>query len=78
MYGIPKVLLRNSVPVKDKDSVDDYELTPEFVLENLGNGKVKIGQRPWIIKDDEGVDSFSLMPQPVAVSMIKQIAEILG
>jgi len=78
LYGIPKVLLRNSVPVKDKDSVDDYELTPEFVLENLGNGKVKIGQRPWIIKDDEGVDSFSLMPQPVAVSMIKQIAEILG
>ena len=31
LYGIPKILLRNSVPVKKvKVCVDDYEITPEF------------------------------------------------
>lgn len=79
LYGIPKVLLRNSVPVVEaKEAVDDYEITPEFVLEHQGGGKVKVSQKPWIIKDDEGVDSYSLMPQPVALSMIKQIADVLG
>jgi len=79
LYGVPKVLLRNSVPVKKaKSLVDDYEITPEYVLEHLGGGKVKISQKPWIIKDDQGVDSFSLLAEPVALGMIKQIAEVLG
>jgi len=34
LYGIPKVLLRNSVPVdKAKEFVDDYEITPEYSYE---------------------------------------------
>ena len=78
LYGVPKVLLRNSVPVAEaKETVDDYELTPEYVLEHIGGGKVKVSQRPWIVKDDEGIPSYSLMAQPVAVSMIKQITEVL-
>jgi len=78
LYGVPKVLLRNSVPVNQaKEMVDDYEITPEFVLEHIGGGKVKVSQKPWVVKDDQGVDSYSLLPQPVALSMIKQIAEIL-
>lgn len=79
LYGVPKVLLRNSLPVTEaKEAVDDYELTPEFVLEHVGGGEVKVSQRPWVVKDDEGTPSYSLMPQPVAVSMIKQIVEVLG
>ena len=77
LYGIPKVLLRNSLPVKEaKDFVDDYEITPEFGYEMAGK-KVKIVEKPWQVADDEGVSSYSLMPPPVVVSMIKQLVEIL-
>jgi adenylate kinase family enzyme len=76
LYGIPKILLRNSIPVSlAKDYVDDYEITPEYYYE-LENGKVIIKERPWVFKDDEGIDSYSLLPQPVVVSFIKQLVEI--
>jgi len=107
LYGIPKILLRNSVPVKDaKDFVDDYEITPEYILEwnkkskkvhpvrNLKNKRdsniklskkqfgvsdgVKVKEKPWIFLDDKGVPSFSLLPQPVVISMIKQMVEVLN
>jgi len=80
LYGVPKVLLRNDVPVaQTKEMVDDYELTPEFVLDyDRKIKKVKVSQKPWIVKDDNGADCFSLMPQAVALSMIKQIVEVLG
>jgi len=61
LYGIPKVLLRNSVPV---DKAKDYI-------------EVKVSQKPWEIKDEKGRNSYSLMPPPVVVSLIKQIVEIL-
>jgi len=33
LYGIPKVLLRNSIPVSvAKDYVDDYEITSRILL----------------------------------------------
>ncbi len=77
LYGVPKVLLRNDVPVSQaKAMVDEYELTPEFVLEPK-NGQVKVSQKPWVVKDDQGAASHSLMPQAVTLSMIKQIAEVL-
>lgn len=77
LHGVPKVLLRNSVPVSEaKAMVDDYELTPEFVLESV-NGEVQVAQKPWVIKDDNGTDSYSLMAPVVTLSMIKQIADVL-
>jgi len=79
LYGVPKVLLRSSVPVTEAAKlVDNYEITPEYVFKHIGEGKVKIFQKPWVVKDDEGVASYSLLAQPVVVSMIKQIVEILG
>jgi len=107
LYGIPKILLRNSVPVTEaKNFVDDYEITPEYVLEwnkkskkvhpvrNLKNKRdsniklskkqfgvsdgVKVKEKPWIFLDDKGVPSFSLLPQPVVISMIKQMVEVLN
>ncbi|OGZ17463.1 MAG: hypothetical protein A2Z78_00795 [Candidatus Nealsonbacteria bacterium RBG_13_36_15] len=79
LYGIPKVLLRNSVPVKEaKKYVDDYEITPEYIFEwNKKSQKVEIIEKPWVVPDNEGISSYSLLPPPVAVSMIKQIANIL-
>jgi len=80
LYGIPKILLRNSIPVKEAEKfVDDYEITPEYVFEwDEKERKVKISQRPWILFDDEGVESFSLLPQPVVVSLIKQMIDVLN
>lgn len=80
LYGIPKILLRNSVPAdKAKDFVDDYEITPEYSYElNKKSREVKIIEKPWKVLDDEGVPSYSLMPPPVVVSLIKQITGVLG
>jgi len=80
LYGIPKILLRNSIPVKKaKSFVDDYEITPEYNFEWDENlKKVKVKEKSWIILDDERVQSFSLLPQPVVISLIKQIVEVLN
>jgi len=79
LYGIPKVLLRNSVPVTvAKKYVDDYEITPEYNYEWMPEEKkVKRKEKPLTVLDDEGVLSYSLLPPPVVVSLIKQMAEIL-
>jgi adenylate kinase family enzyme len=79
LYGIPKILLRNSVPVdKAKEFVADYELTPEYNYKwNEKENKVEVIETPWTIKDDNGVESYSLMAPPVVVSFIKQLADIL-
>ncbi len=80
LYGIPKIFLRNSIPVdKAKDLVDDYEITPEFSYElKEGSKEVKVIEKPWQVKDDEGVLSYSLMPPAVVVSLIKQLVAVLG
>lgn len=77
LYGIPKVLLRNSVPVdKAKNLVNDYEITPEYSYQ-LDKNRVKIIEKPWQINNDNGDPCYSLMPPPVVVSLIKQLVEAL-
>jgi len=80
LYGIPKVFLRNSVPVeKAQEFVDDYEITPEYNYQlNKETGKIEIIEKPWEVLDDEGVPSYSLMPPPVVVSLIKQMVDVLN
>lgn len=80
MYGIDKVFLRNSVPVsKASNFYDDYEITPEYTYSfDKKTKKIKVKERPWKFKDDEGVMSYSLMPPPVVVSLIKQMVKVLG
>jgi len=79
LQGIPKVLLRNSIPVgKTKEVTDDYEITPEFSYKfNEQSGKVETLDKPWEVEDDQGNLSNSLMPPPVVVSMIKQLVKVL-
>ncbi len=80
LAGIPKVLLRNSIPVEQtKELTDDYEITPEFVYSfDEQAGKVKVSEKPWEVNDDSGSLSNSLMPPPVVVSLIKQLVSALG
>lgn len=79
LYGIPKIFLRNSVPAaKALENVDDYEITPEYYFEwDKKKKKVKIKERPWIFPDDDGIPSYSLLAQPVVVSLIKQLVDVL-
>jgi len=80
LQGVPKVLLRNSIPVSEvKEATDDYEITPEFTYTfNEAENKVETSEKPWEILDDQGVASNSLMPPPVVVSLIKQLVKALG
>ncbi len=79
LYGVPRILLRNAVPVEfAKEKLDEYELTPEFYFELDKSGKVTVKTRPWVVRDDEGVESYSLMPAPVVLSMMKQMVKLLG
>jgi adenylate kinase family enzyme len=79
LYGIPKVLLRNSIPAKESSKyVDDYEITPEYSYQWLDKTKsVKIIEKPWQMLDARGIPSYSLLPPPVVVSLIKQMVEAL-
>jgi adenylate kinase family enzyme len=80
LYGIPKVFLRNSFPVsKAKTYVDAYEITPEYYYEwDENKQRVKVKERPWVVKDDSGNISYSLLPPPVVVSLIKQTVKALN
>jgi len=80
LHGIPKVLLKNSVPVKDSEEfVDGYEITPEYVLsKNDETKEIQTEEKPWVFVDDEGNDAYSLMPAPVVVSLIRQLIKVFN
>lgn len=80
LHGIPKIFLRNTVPVKDAgNTVDDYEITPQYDFEwSESEQKVKTIESPWTITDDDGEESYSLLPPPVVISLIKQVAKVLN
>ena len=78
LYGVPNILLRNHVPVKSaRLYYDDYEITPEYVFSLDNNKNVKIKEKTWKVKDDNGVESYSLLAPPVLISMLKQMVEVL-
>jgi len=78
LHGVPKILLRNAVPVnRAAELVDQYELTPEFYYELKDDGSVETKEKPWTIKDDEGEESYSLMAPAVVVSLVKQLHKTL-
>lgn len=78
LKGVPKVFLRNSVPVKQaKKFIDNYEITPSYRYEHKGD-KINVIEEPWTVKDNDGVPSYSLLPPAVVVALIKQTAKVLG
>lgn len=80
LHGIPKILLRNHVPVSEtKKYFDGYEITPEYEFKwDPKKKKVRMKGKEWTIYDDNGVESYSLLAAPVVVSMIKQLVEVLN
>jgi adenylate kinase family enzyme len=79
LQGVPKVFLRNAIPVdKADESVDSYEITPSYRYRwNAASKKVEVIEEPWVIQDESGVPSYSLLPAAVVVSLIKQTAGAL-
>ena len=79
MHGIKKILLRNTIPIdKVRENYDDYEITHEYVYSfDKNNQKVNIQEKPWEVRDENGVVSNSLMPPPVVVALIKQLVKVL-
>jgi adenylate kinase family enzyme len=78
LHGVPKILLRNHVPVSSAlKQFDTYELTPEYSFSLEKSGEVKVHEKEWVVKDDNGVDCHSLLAPTVVVSMIKQLVEVL-
>jgi adenylate kinase family enzyme len=79
LHGIKKGLIRNAVPVeKAKEYVDDYEITPEYYYEyDEATKTVKTLERPFVVKDDEGVEVYSLLAPPVAIALVKQLVKTL-
>ncbi len=80
LHGVAKGMVRNAVPAdRAKETVDNYEITPEFYYERDENtGEIKTLERPFTVKDDEGVEVYSLMAPAVILSLIKQLVKILG
>jgi len=79
LYGVPKILLRNHIPVNEAEKYfDDYEITPEYILRwDSEKKKVEVIEKPWIAKDDNGKKVYSLLAPPVVVSFLKQAVEVL-
>jgi len=80
LHGVKKGLIRNAVPLDQAENlVENYEITPEYYYEYDENTKaVKTLERPFSVKDDEGVEVYSLLAPPVALSLIKQLVKALG
>lgn len=79
LYGVPKILLRNHVPVTDATKYfDEYEITPEYSFTKEKDGTVKVQEKSWSVKDDNGVKSNSLLAPPVVVSFLKQLVDVLN
>lgn len=78
LHGIPKILLRNAVPVDfAKENMDAYELTPEYDYALKDNGDIEVIEKPWTIRDDDGNEVHSLLAAPVVLSLIKHLAKVL-
>lgn len=78
LHGIPKLTVRNYVPIdKAGEFFDDYEITPETVFSRDGE-MVKVDKKAWVIHDDGGKESYSLLPPVAIVSLLKQLPESLG
>lgn len=80
LHGVPKVYMRNSIPVSQADElVDQYEITPAYSYEvNEATGEVTTKESPYSVKDDEGVEVYSLLAPPVVISFIRGLAKALN
>lgn len=79
LHGIPKILLRSSIPVEIvHEIVDDYEITPKSSFSwDVKKKKVITTEEPWTYMDDNGIESYTLKAPAVTLALIKRLHEIL-
>lgn len=79
LHGVPKILLRNHIPLDVvAKKFDAYEITPEYVFSwNEKQKRVDVTEKPWTVKDDNGVKCNSLLAAAVVTAFIKQLPEAL-
>ena len=79
LRGIPKIMLKNTVPVDQAEElVDPYELSTEYVFDyDMDKKEVISSTKPWIVKDENGEDAYSLMAPAVVLSFIDQVHTLL-
>jgi hypothetical protein len=78
LHGMPKILLRNHVPVnKAKSYYDEYEITPEYSFKRKKDESIEVIEKSWTVKDDNGTACYSLLAPPVVATFIKQLVEVL-
>jgi len=78
LHGVPKILLRNHVPVKEANKYfEEFELTPEYSFIKNDDGSINVLEKSWTVKDDNGIESYSLLAPPVVATLIKQLVEVL-
>jgi len=80
LHGIPKILLRNAIPVDVADEyADTYEITPAYSYEiDDKTNEVKTIETKWTVNDDEGIEVHSLLAPAVVISLIKQLYATLN
>lgn len=80
LHGIPKILLRNAIPVDVADKyTDPYEITSAYSYElDDETKKVKTIKKQWSVVDDDGVKVHSLVASAVVISLIKQLYTTLN
>lgn len=74
LHGIPKIYLRNAVPVEAVGvDIDEYEVTKNYEFKLKDDGSIEKIEHNWEFDDDNGVRSNSLLAAPVVVAFIKQL-----
>jgi adenylate kinase family enzyme len=78
LHGIPKILVRNAVPVdKVAEVVEEYEVTPAYSYKQTSDGAVEVLENPWTFVDYAGVESCSLLPAVTAIAAVSGIHSLL-
>ncbi len=79
LRGVPKIKLRSDVSVEIADEyVDKYEITPKYSYRlNEESGEVDIIETPWVVKNDQGVDSYSLLAPTDVLALIDKLHSLL-
>ncbi len=79
LKGLPQIKLRNCILSSVAwNYVEKYEVTPMYSYKKGADGKIETIEEPWLVQDDDGLESVSLLPASVVLGFIKQTVEVLG
>lgn len=77
LYGIPRILVRGSIPLNQKEEcLEEYEVKHCHTF-SLKEGHVVDSQTDWVFTDDSGVASCETYPAVHVVNIFTQLHQIL-